>query len=209
MPDTSELWSRALELNPQLRAADRAIARARALLNLAYRSWVPDFRVGIGINGAADPVIFRPQVGMSLPIWWDKIAAQIAEADEELARSIKEHEAARLRLAVAFAERLTAYDVARENERYLNSVQIPNTQHIALVYRGTYAAGAPDYERWLQALAQVFELQRQAVQQRAQAQIALTDLELLIAGQMPNHPIFHQIEQLAPGSAEVSVSSRE
>jgi outer membrane protein TolC len=84
---TSErLLAMALARNPRLKTMEAEVRRADASLRLAYKARVPDFTVGLEADAKASPVVYTPQVGVTLPIWRDKIAAQIAEARRENGR---------------------------------------------------------------------------------------------------------------------------
>jgi len=77
---SEQLLATALARNPRLKAMEAEVHRAEASLRLAYKARVPDFSVGGEVDVKASPAIWNPQFSMTLPIWRDKIAAQIAEA---------------------------------------------------------------------------------------------------------------------------------
>src|SRR4029450_9229018 len=77
---SDKLFATALARNPRLKAMEAEVRRADASLPLALKSRVPDFSLGLEADVKASPVVVTPQIGMTLPIWRDKIAAQIAGA---------------------------------------------------------------------------------------------------------------------------------
>ena len=79
-PEPDELLATALLHNPSLRALEEDVRRAEASLGLARKSGIPDLSLGLEVDLEADPTFVRPAAGLSLPIWRDKIAAEIAGA---------------------------------------------------------------------------------------------------------------------------------
>src|SRR5262249_16949443 len=77
---SDQLWVRALERNPRLKAMEAEVHGAEASLRLAYRARVPDFSAGLEADAKASPVVYTPQLAMTLPLWRDKIEAEIAAA---------------------------------------------------------------------------------------------------------------------------------
>jgi outer membrane protein TolC len=104
LPDVQErplafdiLLARALELRPEIAAADVRISRAATLIQLAEKGYRPDFKVGLTYTlvdrredaaGRAQPPqgngddILGIQGGITLPIWRKKLAAGVEEAEQ-------------------------------------------------------------------------------------------------------------------------------
>jgi hypothetical protein len=107
---TSErLFAIALTRNPRLKAMEAEVRRAEASIRLAYKARVPDFSVGVEGDAKASPVFVTPQLSVTLPIWRDKIAAQIAEAQAGKRASEARLSAEQIALAVEFAEKTFLY----------------------------------------------------------------------------------------------------
>jgi outer membrane protein TolC len=77
--DGSKLLDTAFARNPRLKAMESEVSLADALLGLARKSKSPDFSGGL-MAEVYTPPFYWPQGSISLPIWRDKIAAQIAAA---------------------------------------------------------------------------------------------------------------------------------
>jgi len=95
--DHDALLGRALELRPELSAAQAGISRAETLVELAEKGYRPDFSVGLTYTlvdprddaaGRAMPPdgngddVFGLQAGITLPVRLQKLAAAVAEAAE-------------------------------------------------------------------------------------------------------------------------------
>ena len=78
-PDADELLRVAFERNPQLKAMEADVRAAEAGIAMAYKERVPDFNAGLSAEVYAPP-FYWPQAGMTLPIWRDKLAAEVAQA---------------------------------------------------------------------------------------------------------------------------------
>ena len=78
-PDADELLRVAFERNPQLKAMEADVRAAEAGIAVAYKERVPDFNAGL-IADVNAPPFYWPQAGMTLPIWRDKLAAEVAQA---------------------------------------------------------------------------------------------------------------------------------
>ena len=74
------LLATAFARNPRLKAMEADVRLAEANITLAAKSKVPDFSLGLMADAKASPTMYRPLAGMTLPLWRDKIAAQIAAA---------------------------------------------------------------------------------------------------------------------------------
>src|SRR5213078_4275600 len=108
-----------------LRVMQAEVQRAEASLRLAYKAHVPDFTVGLEADAKASPVIYTPQIAITLPIWRDKIAAQIAEAQAGKRAAEARLTAEQITLAVDFAEESFRYREASRNLVLLREQLLP------------------------------------------------------------------------------------
>jgi cobalt-zinc-cadmium efflux system outer membrane protein len=183
---TSEhLVAIALARNPRLKTLEAEVRRADSLIRLAYKARVPDFTVGVEADAKASPVFVTPQIGVTLPIWRDKIAAQIAEAQAGKRASEARLTAEQIALAVEFAEKTFIF---RESSRTLALLQerlLPKTQQSLEVARAGYTAGQSTFIDLLDAQRTWLGFLLAEVEARTQRELALAELSLLILGQPP------------------------
>ena len=137
MPDLSDeqLLDKALAQNFQLKSMEAEIRRAEASIQLARKSKVPDFSAGGEVDVKAAPVIWNPQLSMTLPIWRDKIAAEIAEAQANKHSAEARLTASQISLAVTFAEKLALYREANRNFSALDDQILPKRANHS-IWRG-------------------------------------------------------------------------
>lgn len=131
----------ALKSNPELAVLGRAVAEAEKLVGLAQRSAVPDFELMLEADVKSAPTAWMPRVETNLPVWRDKIAAQIATAQNDLKSSRARVRSKELEIAVELAEVLYRSREARRNfELYEKSV-LPKARESLAIATGGYRSG--------------------------------------------------------------------
>ncbi len=183
---TSEhLFATALARNPRLKAMEAEVRRADASIRLAYKARVPDFTVGVAADAKASPVFVTPQLGVTLPIWRDKIAAQIAEAQAGKRASEARLSAEQIALAVEFAEKTFMFRESSRNLALLQERLLPKARQSLEVGRAAYLSGQIDFLSLISAQRTLLEFQLAEVEARTQRELTLAELSLLILGQPP------------------------
>ncbi len=186
--------------NPTLNAMHSELRRAEASLRLAYKARIPDFGLGVESDIKAAPVVVTPQVGITLPIWRDKIAAQIA-ASNALERAAEARlSAEEIALAVEFAEKSFAYRESTRTLDLLEEALLPRARQALEVARIGYATGRASFLDLIEAERQTLEFELAAVEARTQAELLLAELSLVIVGVSPEGAPLLPPEE-APGHA--------
>ncbi|WCJ60256.1 TolC family protein [Fontisphaera persica] len=187
-PDESfvEDWLREVETrHPRLRAMAAEIRQAEAAVAVARKGRVPDFSVGLELNAYASPLVASPQAGVTLPIWKDKIAAEIAAAQGRRraaeARLLREQ----IQLAVEWADRSFMVREATRMIELFRGQLIPKARLSLEVGRENYRAGLVDYFNLAEAQRTLLEFQLAEINARAQRELALSEMSLLLAGRLP------------------------
>ena len=196
IPDADELLRVAFARNPQLKAMEADVRAAEAGIAVAYKERVPDFSLALMADVKASPVLYWPQASMSLPIWRDKIAAEIAgaRADELAAQS--RLKAAQIDLAVNFAEKLFACRETTRNLALLENDLIPKARQSLETILAGYRAGTVDFSGLTDAEQMLLDLKLEAAETRTDREIALADLSLMVAGLPPaNAPLLPNTTQ--------------
>ena len=182
---SGELLAEVFALNPRLKAMEAEVRRAEASLKLAYKSRVPDFGVGLMADAKASPVMFRPLLAMTLPIWRDKIAAEIAAAQSAKQASEARLSAEQIQLTISLAEQTFAYREVTRDLRLLQDKLIPKSRQSLDIARAGYLAGEIDFFNLIDAEQTLLGFQLEEVEARTQREILLAELSLLILGQPP------------------------
>ncbi len=176
----------ALARNPRLKALEADVHRAEAALVLARKSRIPDFALGVMADVKAAPTVVRPLGGMSLPIWRDKIAAEIAAARDSEGSSKARLSNERLTLTVEVAMKAYTY---RESTRLLALLQnslLPKARQSLDVARSGYSSGTVDFINLIDAERTLLEFRLAEVEARIKRELALAELSLLMMGVPPS-----------------------
>lgn len=188
-PDPDELLRAAFARNPQLKAMEADVRAAEAGIRVAYKERVPDFNAGLSADVYAPP-FYWPQVGMTLPIWRDKIAAEIAQARATEMAAKSRLKAEQIGLAVTFAEKSLAYRETSRNLALIQDELIPKARQSVEIVRAGYRTGTTDFSTLTDAEQRLLGLQLEAAEARTDREITLADLSLMVAGVPPaNAPL--------------------
>jgi len=183
--DDGQLFDKAFASNPQLKAMEAEVRRADASIRLATKERVPDFSVGSEVDVKMSPVVWNPQLSMTLPIWRDKIAAEIAEAQANKRGAEARLSAQQISLAVDFAEKIHMYREANRNFLLLQERLLPRARQSLEVARAAYLSGQLDFLNVIDAERTLFEFQLERVDAQTQRELALAEISLVIVGQPP------------------------
>lgn len=180
-----ELFETALARNPQLKAMEAEVRRADASIRLASKERVPDFSAGGEVDVKAAPVVWNPQFSVTLPIWRDKIAAEIAQAQANKRGAEARLSVQQISLAVDFAEKNHMYREATRNLQLLQERLLPRARQSLEVARAAYLSGQLDFLNVIDAERTLFQFQLERVDAQTQRELALAELSLVIAGLPP------------------------
>ncbi len=182
----------ALSRNPRLKAMEADVRRAEAAMVLAGKSRIPDFALGVEADVKASPTMVRPSGGMTLPIWRDKIAAEIAGARDLEGASRARFSNERLTLTVEVAMKSYQY---RESTRLLALLQnslLPKARQSLEVARSGYATGTTTFIDLIDAQRTLLEFRLAEVEACIKRELALADLSLQVMGLPPSGALFSE-----------------
>lgn len=184
-PDTDELLRAAFARNPQLQALEAEVRQADATITVAYKERVPDFSLGLMADVKSSPTMFRPLAGVTLPIWRDKILAEIAQAKADALGAQARLSAAQIQLTVDFAEQTFACREIGRNLELLENRLVPKARQSLEIARAGYLAGTIDFFNLMDTERTLLNFELSEVEARTRREIVLARLSLLIAGEPP------------------------
>ena len=200
-PDAEELLRLAFEHNPQLAAMAADVRAAEAGIAVAYKERVPDFNAGLSADVYAPP-FYWPQAGMTLPIWRDKLAAEVAQAKANELAAKSRLKARQIDLAVSFAEKSFAYRETSRNLALIEDELIPRARQSLETVRAGYRVGAMDFSALTDAERTLLDLQLEAAEARTDRELVLAELSIVVAGLPPaDAPLLLNIPLDKPGSS--------
>jgi outer membrane protein TolC len=186
---SEKLLASAMEHSPRLKAMEAEVRAAEAAIVLANKGRNPDFGIGLMADARMSPVLYRPLATVSLPVWRDKIAAQIAEGQAAKKAAEARLSSEQIAIAVGFAERSVAFREASRNLEVLQQELLPKQRQSLEVARSGYLAGQIDFFNLTDAEQTLLRFALAEVDAREQRELALTELSLLTLGVRPNAPM--------------------
>jgi len=194
-----QILDTAFARNPELKAMEAEVRRAQASLDLAYKAKVPDFSLGLMADVKTSPVLYRPQAAVSLPVWRDKIRAEIAAAQAGKRAAQARLTAGQINLTVDFAEKNFDYREVTRNLDLLRGQLIPKAQRSLEIARSGYLSGRTDFFNLIDAERSLLEFRLAEIDARTRRELALSELSLLIAGVPPaGAPLLEQTNRQSP-----------
>ena len=179
-----------LQDNPRLRIMQAEINRAQAGIAVAYKSRVPDFTLGLEAEapttkGAQNPrdTVWKPRLGVTVPIWRDRIAAEIAEAEAMKMAARAEYSAEQLELAREFALNGFGIREATRNLDILRKVLIPRQSEILELAQRGYQGGVTTFFELIEQQRRLLELELMEAEGIAERERMIGELNLALAGQ--------------------------
>jgi cobalt-zinc-cadmium efflux system outer membrane protein len=134
---------------------------------------------------------------MTLPIWRDKLAAELAQAQANELAAKSRLKAAQIDLAVSFAEKSFAYRETSRNLALIEDKLLPQAHQSLETVQAGYRADTMDFSSLTDAERTLLDLQFEAADVRTAREIALADLSLMVTGVPPaNAPLLSNTHQL-------------
>ncbi|HUT33478.1 MAG TPA: TolC family protein [Planctomycetota bacterium] len=192
-PDFTEqsLLDTAFVRNPRLKAARSEVLQAIALFHLAHRSTVPNYGFGLGAKiptgggMAKASTAWMPSVSFSLPIWRDKIAAEIAAGRAQVGAARAKLSAEELDLAMRFAEVAFLWREADRNAALFGERLLPKAKAALNSARAGYITGVSTFLDLLEAEKTLLGIQVEHAVAQGQREVVLAEMSLVILGLWP------------------------
>lgn len=185
LPDEDALLNAALTSNAQLKALSEEIKLAETLVKLAYKENVPDFDAGLGTNTRQKPWSLMPEIGLTLPVWRDKIGAQIASARAGEKESRSMLSAAKLELVITLAEKSFMWRELRRQSKLIETQLMPLATVKLQSSESSYTTGGSGIMEWIESANEILELKTLLSESTAREEIALSEIMLLILSRQP------------------------
>ena len=180
------VFETALAQNTQLKAMAADVRAAEASIALAKRTRLPDFSLGLMGDVKMNPTLYRPLGTVSLPIWRDKIAAQIAEAQASKRSAEARLSDEQITLAVNVAERTYLYREATRNLALLTDQLLPKARQSLEVARAGYLSSQIDFFNLIDAERTLLAFELDKVEVATQREVVLAELSLIVQGMPPS-----------------------
>jgi outer membrane protein TolC len=104
------------------------VEMAVAGVAVAQQGGKPDFTVGGMVDLKADPLMFRPTATVTLPVWREKIRANLAAASARSAAANARVSVEQLNMAAALAQMIYMIRDAESMLDYMDGTALPNLE---------------------------------------------------------------------------------
>lgn len=183
----ADKWlEQALAENTRLKAIAADVHAAEAAIRLAYKARMPDTSIGLMADAKMNPVLYRPWGTVSIPLWRDKLAAQVAEAQANKRAGEARLTAEQINLAVDVAERAFVYRETTRNLNLLQKTLLPKQRQSLEVARSAYLGGQVDFLNLTEAEQTLLRFNLDEVEARTQRELSLAELSLIMQGMPPS-----------------------
>lgn len=191
-----EAIDRAVRDNPRLAHVRDEIRRDLEAIRLARQQYLPDFSLGFGyslIGGGLSPVAtgsdnWSLPVGLTLPIWWQRIRAGILEANARALTDVERYQALRNVIFFGLQDTLVKIDTEYRRAVLFRDLLIPRAWQTVEVSTAAYRAGELEYtaliDNWRKWLD--FSLAYHGALARLEQRFA--DLQQLIGARIARRP---------------------
>lgn len=183
--DVDKLFATALAHNPRLKSMEAEVRQAEASILVARKARIPDFSLGLEADAKTSPALYRPLATMTLPIWRDKLTSQITEAQANKRLAEARLSSEQIQLAVDFAEKSFMVRESSRNVDLLEKRLLPKAKQSLDVSRSAYLSGKTDFLNVIDSQRTLLDFELMEVDARAEREIALSELSLVIAGLSP------------------------
>jgi outer membrane protein, heavy metal efflux system len=201
--DPAAIRARALDLRPEMAAADREIAQAEAMVDLARKEYKPDFTLGVTytqVGPRTDPAgvmapppdngsdVLGVSLSFNLPIKRRKLAAGVEEAAERRVSASERKRAVVTSIDRSLGELLERTRLTWDQLRLLEDVLgIQADQSLRSAESG-YSAGSINSLDLLDAERVLLEVRTATERARADYAVAIARLEGAVGEPVAPHP---------------------
>lgn len=192
------LYEAAVRCRPELQERLHAIIRSERKRELAKLDYYPDFNVGMGWqsitgNDAISPVAngndnMSFMVGVTLPVWQDRLKAGVREAENRTIESARRYDASRDD-TMRVIRRLLVQAESQEQqiELYSKSI-IPKAERALRISAADYKVNKLDFQQILDNWSDVLMFHLQVARFEASLNQSLASLERVVGCQLVTLP---------------------
>jgi outer membrane protein TolC len=197
-----EILAQASAHNPALAMLAADVRRGTALLDLARASRGSQVALGLEADLKASPVLWRPSGSLTLPIWRDRLTAELAAAQAEKRAAEARLDAEELALASELAALLYLHRESERNDALYGHALLPKARQALAAARSGYSAGRSTFLEVIEAERTLFAFELAHIEAGTQRELALASLSLLVAGVAPEGAPLRPESPAAPASVQ-------
>jgi len=154
LPVETDLLKEALARNVRLKALSAEVKQAQIMVERAYKERNPDFAVGLGTDAKNDKLNWMPEISITLPIWRQKIAAEIASAQTGQKQAQAMLSSGQLELVVMLAEKSFMWRELQRQSQLIRGNLMPLAEIKLNSMAVAYKTGKTGFTGWFNASPQ-------------------------------------------------------
>ena len=200
------LYEAAVRCRPELQERLHAIIRSERKQELAKLNYYPDFNVGLGWQSITGDDAISPvangndnlsfMIGVTLPVWRDRLKAGVREAENRSIESARRYDASRDD-TMRMIRRLVVQAEAQEQQidLFQNSI-IPKAEQALRVSTADYRVNKLDFQQILDNWSDVLMFHLQVARFESSLNQTVASLERVIGCQLATLPEAHVDSEL-------------
>jgi outer membrane protein, heavy metal efflux system len=197
--EIDRLYRLAVAARPELKGRLAAIARDERAVELARKRYYPNLTLGLSYMDMEKTNAVTPRtasgfpnvglfVGFNLPVYRQKLAAGVCEAEARAVADAKLYDAERDATYREVKDLLTQARTQRDIIELFRVSILPKSEQALKLATTDYQAGNVDYVTLITAWREVLQIQLQIAQVEAELGKALASLERAVGVQLNEHP---------------------
>ncbi len=187
---------RAARTSPELARLRERILRNLEAIRLARLDYFPDLRVGFNytfIGSGVSPVAsgkdnWSLPLGLTLPIWWQRLRAGVLEANAASLSAVEQYESARNTIALGVHDTLVGIDSEYRRAVLYRDFLLPRTRQSLEASAAGYRTGSLDFGELLDDWRAVLNYDLAYHRALAGLEQKFADLQQLVGVPLPRHP---------------------
>lgn len=193
------LYDEAIALRPDLSGKLWAISRDRRKKQLACLERYPDFNVGLGWQSVRNDQAISPvangndnvsfMVGVTLPIWHDRINAGIREADQNVFASSRDYDATLDTVQRDLGRLVATADTLQAQLRLNNESLVPTAEQTLKVSLADYRGGKVTFVQLTQNYLTLLMLQTESARLRSEIAKAMASIDRVVGRSVSSNPM--------------------
>lgn len=194
------LYEAAVQCRPELQERLHAIVRDQRKRELACLQYYPDFNVGLGWQAVTtDNAIarnangndnYQVTVGLSLPIWRDKLRAGVREAEYRVLEDARRYDAERDETFRQIRRLIAQADAHQQQIELFSESIIPRAEQTLRVSVADYRVGKVDFLQIIDNYNELLRFQIQLARLRANLGQTFASIERAVGCQLATLPEF-------------------
>lgn len=198
-----ELYDLAVRCRPELQEKLHAIVRDERRQKLARLQYRPDFTVGMGWSAVTeDDALSRVAnghdnlnvtIGMSLPVWRDKLRAGVREAEHRTVESARRYDATRDETFRRIRRLIAEADSGEQQIRLFRDSILPRSEQTFRVSLAEYRVGRVDFLQVVSNYSELLMFRIQLARLQARLGQTLASLERVVGCELAEFPLSDEV----------------